>query len=85
MSDLTIAELDALEKLAEKATPGPWTSQYDNDVGPNDEGFWEFFSISGIGAQIHGSDQKDNADYIAACDPQTILRLCAMARKGVGA
>jgi hypothetical protein len=53
--DLTLAELDALEKAATQAV----------EIGPT------------IGFKFY----LDSTTYL---DPATILRLCAMARKGMG-
>lgn len=76
---LPASTLDELERLAEAATPGPWTAEYDNDVGPNDEGFWEFYSIRAIRAQFHG--EESDARFVAACDPSTILALVREVRE----
>lgn len=44
-----------------KWTKGPWRAEYDNDTGPGDEGFWEFYAI--LDASGHGigrfDDEKD--------------------------
>lgn len=34
--------LDELQRLHEAATSGPWVVSQNNDVGPNDESFWEW-------------------------------------------
>jgi hypothetical protein len=47
-------------------TPTPWPKpEYGNDVGPNDEGFWEFWEIDGVGR----FDIEANAAFIVrACN-----------------
>lgn len=74
----TLRELvERLERLAEKATPGPWKVQDDFD--------WAFAAAKDdapIG-ECYGKTAKRaqrNADFIAACDPQTILTLCTAVR-----
>jgi hypothetical protein len=54
-------------------TPGPWTIELDNDTGPNDEGFWEWYQVGPARVDIHRKwgEEKDeeaeaNAHLIAA-------------------
>lgn len=89
-------DLDDLERLAKAATPGPYTITHENDVGPNDEGFWEWFAIAPKGYEHittiakceHGQfrDEHDkvkaNAEHLAALDPATVLELVRLARVG---
>lgn len=86
---MTIPDLDALERAAQAATPGPW--QFDdgnsslvtlayNPDGPN-------FAPDDNYGVIHCGDlemdlpKEADARFIEKCDPQTILRLIAMARE----
>lgn len=66
-------DLDALEKLAKAATPGPWdkypTTKYSLDIVTYDEHGEEAETI----CEVMGD--KDH-EYIAAANPQTILALC---------
>jgi hypothetical protein len=82
-----MTDYDALKKLAEAATPGPWTCAlelegsdevYDADVVS--------IHIPQIGRSLHDSDwaekedrERDlaNAEYIAAANPAAILALLA--------
>lgn len=67
-----------LRKLAEEATPGPWhdrTSTIHQDLSYvghswDKETPWE----KDMPALVHGGKWKDN-EFIAKCDPQTILAL----------
>jgi len=34
--------------LLQEMPPGPFIVEYDNDTGPNDEGFWEWWEVAGI-------------------------------------
>ena len=47
----TLSNLDLLEGLAKAATKGPWNAEWTNDVGPNDEGYWEYYQAGP--AQVH--------------------------------
>jgi hypothetical protein len=40
-----IARVEALSGLLGR---GPFVVQYNNDVGPNDEGFWEWWEVQGV-------------------------------------
>jgi len=44
------------EELKVHLTKGVWNIEYQNDVGPMDEGFWEWLEVGP--AQVHG-DPKD--------------------------
>jgi hypothetical protein len=80
-------DLDALEALARKATKGPWEGRRFNGRDyimsahvrhPNANGT----TLHDI-AYLCGSNGclEDDRDFIAACDPQTILELIERARK----
>jgi hypothetical protein len=77
---LTAEELDRLEALAHKATPGPY------HIGSGDHWAREVRSqataVAWCGA-FPVSEAHANARHIAACDPQTILALVEMARRAV--
>lgn len=71
-----------LRALAAKATPGPWSI-----VGSN---IWADNANEGpdpaqIVASALGRPHEDNAAYIAACDPQTILALLDRAERAEAA
>ena len=40
-----------------------WIIEYDNDVGPNDEGFWEWWTVTN-GNQSIRCHTKENADWL---------------------
>lgn len=49
-----------------------WHIHYDNDVGPNDEGFWEWWSVMDSEYQYSGEntrefkcDSKKEAEWLA--------------------
>jgi hypothetical protein len=42
-----------------------WTVEYTNDVGADDEGFWEWWEITN-GEKAFKSDTKDDAEFL--CD-----------------
>lgn len=42
-----------------------WTVDYDNDVGPYDEGFWEWWTVSN-GVKSFKCDSKDDADWLCS-------------------
>lgn len=65
-------DLDSLKRAAEGATPGPHEVGYDNDTGPNDEGFWEWW-IAGTGKFSNEADAR----FHALANPSTILQLIA--------
>ncbi len=50
-----------------KHTPGPWRSQYSNDVGPYDDYFVEFFEVtSEDGTKIAQVEEEKDARLICA-------------------
>jgi hypothetical protein len=85
---LTPADLDRLEELAVAATPGPW------GIGPYiaiDTGIWSkgewpvattWVDSEEEGITSTAARKRDDAAYIAACDPDTIRSLIAAARAG---
>ena len=87
-------DLEALDALAEQATPGPWTADPGPDYDPTD---WVIFAPTGQWlANVHEplpSDQRSpiadaleaNARYLAALDPDTVRTLIRWARMGQAA
>jgi len=61
-------DLKELKELCEKATPGPWYSKYQN---------WSFLirSDKGDGPYHATTSLEENAAFIAAANPQTVLSL----------
>ena len=43
--------------------PG-WTVEYNNDVGPNDEGFWEWHELCYAGERVARFDDQATAEMI---------------------
>lgn len=74
---MTPDRLDELERLARKATPGPWRENkgtvHWRVRGPSDE----FIMECGFGTKCVEAD----AAYIAAADPQTMLEMIAWGRE----
>jgi len=71
---VTDAELDAIEASAKAATPGPWTV-FDGDVCLGD------LEKSKGGDELIGTENPEDARYIAAMHPQTAFRLVAEVRR----
>jgi hypothetical protein len=42
-----------------------WTITYDNDVGPDDDGFWEWWNVTD-GARSFKCDSKADAEFLLA-------------------
>lgn len=72
-------DLDQLEAVARAATEGPWTfCGTDN----NDECRMEHGPFPDCGYSHWTMMRPEDAAFIAAADPPTVLRLIAMAREG---
>lgn len=78
---LTLADLAELKAKAEAAVPGPWCDH------PNGTSVWTGREYDSMALQRHlfnaTSTNRDavlNVEFVAACDPQTVLALLAMAR-----
>ena len=79
--------IDRLIALCEKATPGPWSAAINDGellvVTPHNSDGTYYAIAERIGGRRKGAGFKDrseeiaNHQLIAACDPQTILALCA--------
>lgn len=41
----------------------PWTIEYDNDVGPNDDGFWEWWTVTN-GERRFKCDEQADAEWL---------------------
>lgn len=41
-----------------------WKIEYDNDVGPNDEGFWEWWDVSD-GETTFRANSENQAEWLA--------------------
>ena len=71
-----MTDLDELERLAKAATPGPWTvvrghkTKKARSVNP----------ILRFDSLMQTERPEENAAYIAACSPDTVLRLVRAAR-----
>lgn len=92
-ADTLSSRLDALEKLAKAATPGPWW-HYRNKLRPNFGGIinevqcrgkcpivkWSGFDDSDRSEKKHSA----NAAYIAAANPSAILALIGEVRELLG-
>lgn len=81
---MTNDELENLEKLARAATPGPWRSDYCGDVwteAEKEKVDWHDEPVfKGIGTTPRGPD-NGTAKYIAAANPDTILKLIGEIRR----
>lgn len=71
---LTPADLARLKALAEKATPGPWAIDPQEDAG--------YFAVHGDGYDwVCNAQDFANARFIKSCDPSTIIALIELAEK----
>jgi hypothetical protein len=70
-----MTDLDALEKLAEAATPGPW----ETEVADFDARSWAIFHRGGTFVAPDAGCEADAA-YIAAMSPDVALALIARLR-----
>jgi hypothetical protein len=76
---VTTADLDRLATLAKAATHGPWEPYSGTSVvqsGPPIDKPLYYFSVD-----CFGPNPLEDAAYIAALDPTTVLDLIAMARE----
>lgn len=70
-TDPTLALEARLRDGLEKTAPADWKEiTYDNDTGPGDEGYWEWWSVGG-----GRFDDEDDAKYAFACSPDNIRQL----------
>lgn len=69
-------DIDRLIALCEKATPGPWTHDTTDNHGTMIRAA-DGQSLAECWMRGTQWPHRDNAAFIAACDPQTILALCA--------
>lgn len=84
---ITREEIEALLKLADAATPGPWERR-ETEVPIGDTGDYDVsFSINPVGSQEQIicqywdglSDYEPNLTYIAAANPAALKALCTLA------
>jgi hypothetical protein len=68
--------LDKLEELAKAATPGPWSDMDGTCVESRNDWICQMWGKT----EIDFPDAKENAAYVAAANPETILRLVRVAR-----
>lgn len=86
--------LDCLEAMLRKATRGPWSTSDDNYRDPHYRGNGAIWVFSELDCDTHPIadcscnhtcrmewDQQDNAAFIAAADPPTVLALIRRIRK----
>jgi hypothetical protein len=86
---MTGKELDELEKLAKAATPGPWAYEEISEPGFRAPADYEAkdFAITDENRVCpaivweHGDHGKNDAAYIAAVHPQTVLTFIAACRE----
>jgi len=76
-------DLDALEKLADEATPGPWNYE---GTGYTDDGaqYREVTSSAEVIFGEWGVPSEENAAFIAAANPATIKALIAELKEARG-
>lgn len=75
-------DIDGLIELAKKATQGKWERGSGSDVLTSecgDEAYWEWEEAGP--AQLHESNAENDAEYIAAASPDTIIALCERLRE----
>lgn len=82
--------LTALEAAAHAATPGPWKlaggaggNRYAAIVADHPSGFDSDGDVEAYGGHLIGeSISTPNRDYMVAANPEVVLELIAMLRKG---
>lgn len=83
--ELTLVELDELERLAKAATPGPWSYYRDSCAQCEKDGTAEY-DIPEIEPGWHARfGDEANAAFIASANPAAILALLSLARAGLEA
>jgi hypothetical protein len=55
-----------------------WKVEYNNDVGPNDEGFWEWYEVTD-GNRTFKSNSGEDANWL--CDELNKLRATDTAQR----
>lgn len=81
MSGMTSERLEELRRIAEAATPGPWTSPWEQKDGldPEEYGFYGASGDKIVGLLWcdgwHLECSEENARHIATFDPPTVLAL----------
>lgn len=82
MSDpALVAMVERLRSLAEKATPGPWSLDYDHRDGGAHQIIYQYqgrtLTLAFMSTSSDDDDDSSDHDaaFVAACDPQTILAL----------
>lgn len=89
-SELSIERLDELLALAERATPSPWYEDALLFIGVNEKGrgrggFTMSFEYADGEQEYTPEEEEANIKYLAACDPDTIRSLVAMAKRSLTA
>lgn len=81
MTDFTPDRLQELRRIAEAATPGPWTSPWEQKDGldPEEYGFYGASGDKIVGLLWydgwHLECSEENARHIATFDPPTVLAM----------
>lgn len=77
---LTLEQVAELRKLADKATPGPYTVDADVDM----DGRAENFAIHGEQYDwVCNTDNFSNSRYLQKLEPATIKSLCDLAEEAL--
>jgi len=73
-------------QILPKHTPGPWTIERENDTGPNDEGFWEWFQVGPARVDIpdRESEMRALADALLIAAAPDLLAACRLAVAAMG-
>lgn len=76
-----LPDLDALERLAMLATPGPWTDETEKgETYPHCVTADGYYIASAHAACPRSEDGAENAAFIAAANPSVVLALIAEVR-----
>jgi hypothetical protein len=65
-----------------KHTPGPWTYEYSNDTGPDDDCFFEFYEVSANGTLV-GRIENESDARLTAVAPE-LLEALHEGRRAIG-
>lgn len=73
-----------IKERLEAASSGDWPITYENDTGPNDEGFWEWLEVGPFKIDLSRHDKKENeeqrknAELVSNCRQDMLYLLSSL-------